>query len=300
MTPPVSDSVASSSDPKVLAGYQDATTLTRRAAKNFYYAFCMLPADQHRALCALYAFMRQTDDLGDADEPVDHRRDALARWRDTLDRVLTDGPNDQDAAWWHAFADMARRFEVPPLFFHAVIDGCETDLTVTRYASFEPLNDYCYNVASVVGLACIRLWGVPDDRADAAAEACGIAFQLTNILRDVVEDYGRGRVYLPQDDMALFGVTDAMLQGPPADPRFISLMHYEIDRARRYYQEAASLAGHLPPPGRAVLRVMTGIYRGLLERIARDPSRVLRGRTRLPRWRKWAIVAAALPTRFAR
>jgi phytoene synthase len=285
----------SSPPPTLAESYAYCERLARREAGNFYHAFRLLPRPQRRALCALYAFMRVADDLSDDPGPTPERRAALAGWRSALDHALVGQPSH---ALHPALADTVARYHVPPQYLHDVIDGVCMDFDTTRYATFDDLYKYCYRVASAVGLACIHVWGFDRDEAKGHAEAAGIAFQLTNILRDLAEDAGRGRVYLPQDDLRRFGYTEAQLQRREQDDHFRSLMRFEVDRARSYYEASRPLEALLHRPGRAVFRVMSQTYRGLLEEIARRDFDVFRERVRLSRWRKLAFVLRALPVRW--
>jgi phytoene synthase len=269
--------------------------LARREAANFYHAFRLLPAEQRRAMCALYAFLRLADDLADGPEPADERRSSLAMWREQLAGALH---GDYRHSVHPALHDTVRRYGVPAAYLEAVLDGVEMDLDVGRYAAFADLYGYCWRVASAVGLACIHVWGFRDQRALPCAEAAGVAFQLTNILRDLGEDAARGRVYLPEEDLARFGYgADELSQGR-RDARFRALMDFEAERARRYYAAAAPLVELLRPAGRAVFLVMLRTYRGLLDEIERRDYDVFRERVRLSRLRKLWLAARALPARW--
>lgn len=285
-----------SSPPSTLAeSYAYCERLARREAGNFYHAFRLLPRPQRRALCALYAFMRVADDLSDDPGPEAGRRAALTGWRSALNHALAGQPSH---ALHPALADTVTSYHIPRQYLHDVIDGVCMDLDTTRYATFDDLYKYCYRVASAVGLACIHVWGFDRDEAKAHAEAAGIAFQLTNILRDLAEDADRGRVYLPQEDLRRFGYTEEQLQQREQDEHFRALMRFEVDRARSYYEASQPLEALLRPPGRAVFRVMSQTYRGLLEEIERRDFDVFRERVRLSRWRKLAFVLRALPVRW--
>ncbi len=223
---------------QLTASYTYCRRLARRSASSFYYSFWLLPRPQRSAMHALYAYLRQTDDWGDSSEPLELRRAALVRWRRSLERSLG---GQFDDPLWPALVDAVRRFEVPPELLFAVIDGVEMDLDRTRYQSFEELAEYCHRVASVVGLACIHIWGFRDDAALEPARRCGLAFQLTNILRDLKEDADRDRVYLPQEDLDRFGYTVADLKRGVRDERFRSLMQFEILRTEELYRQAAAV-----------------------------------------------------------
>jgi phytoene synthase len=269
--------------------------VARRAAGNFYHAFRILPAEQRRAMCALYAFMRVADDLADGPGDPGGKRRLLEGWRRQLDAAL-------DGAYHHplhpALHRTVARFGVPRVYLDAVLDGVGMDLETSRYRTFAELYRYCYRVASAVGLACIHVWGFRDARATDYAESAGVAFQLTNILRDLGEDAARGRVYLPQEDLDRFGYRAEELARGRRDGRFRELMAFEAARARSYYDAAAPLAGLLPPPGRAVFLVMLRTYRGLLDAIVRRDYDVFSGRVRLSRLHKLWLAARALPVRW--
>jgi 15-cis-phytoene synthase len=282
------------------ASYDFCVELSRREARNFYYSFLVLPGDRRRSMCALYAFLRRTDDLADAPGPVEQKGPALEAWRRDLDEAL-----DGRAEAWPgllALADSVRKHEIPARYLHDVIDGVEMDLSPRPFATFDDLALYCYRVASVVGLSCLHIWGYRSDggRAEALAESCGVALQLTNIIRDVREDALNGRVYLPQDELARFGIDPAELAAPRPTGRVRALLEYQGARAYEYYRRAEPLASRVDPVGRPVLSAIVGIYRALLDEVVRRDYDVLTSRVALPGWRKLAITARSLGARFAR
>jgi 15-cis-phytoene synthase len=275
--------------------YTYCERLARREAGNFYHAFRLLPRDQRRAMCALYAFMRVADDLSDAPGDPESKRGPLEAWRAQLDRALAgEYTHRLHAALHHA----VRTYAIPREYLVAVLDGVCMDLAPVRYDTFADLYGYCYRVASAVGLACIHIWGFADERALKHAESAGIAFQLTNILRDLGEDAGRGRIYLPTEDLARFGYTPEQLSRGERGEAFRALMGFEVARARSYYEASRPLAGLLQPPGRAVFQVMTRTYRGLLEAIERRDYDVFSRRVRLSKWHKLMLALQALPVRW--
>jgi phytoene synthase len=247
----------------------------------------LLPSAKADAMHALYAFLRVTDDL--TDEPGDEatKRADLARWRCRLDAALADTPSHRCHV---ALAHTVRTFGIPPAYLHAVLDGCETDLTPVRFKSFEQLHVYCYRVASVVGLSCVRIWGVKPgvtwEQAEPLAEAAGYAFQLTNVLRDLGEDLSRGRVYLPSDEHARFDCPPEKWGEAASADRFRELLKFQVARARAYYQQSEPLAELLTPEGRNVFTLMSRAYRGLLDRVEAAGAGVLTRRVRLSWWRK--------------
>lgn len=279
-------------DDSVPQSYEYCQKLSRETAGNFYYAFLTLPVEQFRSMCALYAFMRITDDLGDSDESVDVRTVHLKKWRESLSQACDAGKFDHPLL--PALADVIRRTGLPRHYLTDVIDGVEMDLLPVEYSTFAELERYCYHVAGAVGLACIHLWGYHDDRARESAIACGTALQLTNILRDVKEDAALGRVYLPREHLSQFNLSPDDVRTQACDERFRKLMQFETELAKSYYTRAAELFGYLDPPGKPILETMLGIYGGLLRKIARAPERVLQQRVSLSRWRKLAIAGQAL------
>jgi len=268
--------------------YEWCEGVARTQAKNFYYSFLLLARPKRRAMCAVYAFMRYCDDLSD-DEGIPDRAAAIARWRDGLTAALQGRAGEH--AVWPAFIDTVARYKIPHQYFFDMIEGVSSDLEPRRIATFEELYGYCYHVASVVGLTIIHIFGFEDRRALELAEKCGIAFQLTNILRDVREDAGKNRVYLPAEDFARFGVSAETLQ--PRD-RFLKLMEFEANRARDYYQQAAPLVGLIDEGSRASLRALIGIYSRLLDRIVESNYDVLERRIRVPTWEKLWVLARSV------
>jgi 15-cis-phytoene synthase len=259
--------------------------VARSQAKNFYYSFLLLSKPQRRAMCAVYAFMRYCDDLSD-DEGIPDRPAAIARWRTDLAAALAGRAGDH--AVWPAFVDAVTRHKIPHQYFYDMIDGVTSDLEPRRIQTFEELYDYCYHVASVVGLTVIHIFGFESQDALLLAEKCGIAFQLTNILRDVREDAEKNRVYLPAEDLARFAVSPVTFE--PRE-RFIQLMQFEAQRARDYYRESAPLVGLIDARSRASLRALIGIYSRLLDRIEASDYDVLARRVRVPTWEKlWVLM----------
>jgi len=269
--------------------------LARQQAGNFYHAFRLLPTDQRRGMCALYSFMRVADDLTDTSGATEEKRAAVESWRRQLHEAL-------GGRYSHplhpAFHETVERFQIPVAYLEAVLDGVGMDLDTNCYETFADLYQYCYRVASAVGLACIHIWGGTTSRAAALAESAGIAFQLTNILRDLAEDAGRGRVYLPREDLARFGYSEDELGRGIRDGHFAELMRFEVARANGYYDTALPLADLLPPAGRAVFLVMLRTYRGLLDEIVRRDYDVFSTRVRLSRLHKLWLAARVLPLRW--
>jgi 15-cis-phytoene synthase len=275
--------------------YAYCERLARRHAGNFYPAFRVLPRGQRRAMCALYAFLRISDDLTDGPGDQEEKRLALSRWRRDLDRTIAGVyTHPLDAA----FHDTLVAYRVPREYLDAVLDGVEMDLDAARYPTFGDLYRYCYRVASAVGLACIHIWGCSREDAKAYAEKMGIGFQLTNILRDLSEDAARGRVYLPQEDLERFGYTSEALSRGDKGDHFRELMRFEVARARSYYEAGWPLARLLPPAGRAVFLVMARTYLGLLNAIQSRNYDVFSSRVSLSPLHKAGLVLRALPVRL--
>jgi 15-cis-phytoene synthase len=262
--------------------------VARREAKNFYYSFLLLPKAERLAMCAMYAFMRYCDDLSD-DENVADRAASIATWKSDLECALNGRAPEN--ALWPAFMDTVTRYKIPHEYFFEMIEGVSSDLEPRRVQTFEELYDYCYHVASVVGLTIIHIFGFEDPDALKLAEKCGIAFQLTNILRDVKEDAGKDRVYLPAEDLARFGVGAEELGAGTVSPKLRELLRFEAARARGYYKESAPLVAMIHRQSRASLRALIGIYSRLLDKIEARDYEVLEQRVRVPNWEKVWILA---------
>jgi phytoene synthase len=272
--------------------YSFCERVARTEAKNFYYSFLLLSRPQRQAMCAIYAFMRYCDDLSDA-EGVSDRAGAIARWEQDLESALAGAAPEHPL--WPAFSDAVARYRIPHEYFRAMIRGVSSDLEPRHIQTFQELYDYCYHVASVVGLTIIHIFGFDDPRAIELAERCGVAFQLTNILRDVREDAEHGRVYLPAEDLQRFGVKTGELSGAAVSPALQSLLAFEAERARGYYSESEPLLDMVHSGSRASLRALIGIYSRLLERISSSGYEVLRERVRVPAWEKiWILARCAI------
>jgi phytoene synthase len=278
----------------VEASYAYCRRLARRRAKNFYYAFVLLDRPRRDAMCALYAFNRQCDDISDEPERFGHRspRQALLAWRGELEAALAGNPSEHPV--WPAFQDTVRRFEIPHRYFHDMIEGVMSDLEPRRIRTFEELYHYCYQVAAAVGLSVLYVFGFESSEAPALAEKCGVAFQLTNILRDVQEDAARDRIYLPEEDLVRFGVEAGQLRDGLMTEPLRRLLHFEAVRARGYYAEASRLVDLVHPRSRASLWALIRIYSRLLDRIEEADFDVFSRRRRVPLWEKCAIVLQAM------
>jgi len=262
--------------------------VARAHAKNFYYSFVLLPREQRDAMCAIYAFMRYCDDL--SDEPG-ASIEPLERWRSALVDALA-GTFDAYPGW-PAFHDTVARYRIPHEYFFQVIEGVKSDLEPRQRATFDDLYRYCYQVASVVGLSIIHVFGFDSPAALPLAEKCGVAFQLTNILRDIGEDAARGRVYLPTEELDRFGVSAADLAAGRRTDAFVSLMQFQVARARAYYSESAPLIDLVHKRSRPGLRALIMIYSRLLERIEERRYDVFSRRVSLSPVEKCWITARA-------
>lgn len=268
--------------------------LTRRASSSFPLAFRVLPPAKRDAMTVLYAFCRATDDLVDGPGLMVAKKAAVRAWRDRLREALNGHYSHRlHAALHHAVIT----FGIPAQHLLEVIDGVEMDLEPVCFATFEELQTYCYRVASAVGMACLPVWGTTCDATEPAT-AAGIAFQLTNILRDLGEDRDRGRVYLPQEEMDQFGATPDRWDDPVHRVAFRNLMRFQTDRAREFYHRAESLDHLLSPDGRAVYGVMSGVYRRLLSEIERADYDILGHRVRVPRRTKAMLLLSAWPRKW--
>jgi phytoene synthase len=313
---------------QLTAAYGVCRSISRRNARNFYYGFLVLPREKRDALCAVYAFMRHADDI--SDDPglsASERRARLAAWLDEFRRVTSGGPTDDPVLI--ALADTQYRYAIPPALLETLVEGTATDVEVPAretgrdppeqatgnrqegdgeretgnaltFATFDDLYRYCYQVASVVGLVSIRIFGYRDAAAESLAERLGIAFQLTNIIRDVKEDAAMGRVYLPLEDLEKFGRSpaelvsasqDAAVQGSPyAGLEFRPVLEFECQRARDYYAAADQLLPLIDDDSRPALWTLATIYRSLLEKIAARGYDVFTERVRLTTAEKLVIL----------
>ncbi len=282
-------SMRSVMSPDLTAAYQRCQEITRRSSSNFYYAFRLLPLPRRQALFAVYAFCRFIDDIADDDTRRDPSQ-MLQRWRDELHAAFDGRPTHPIGV---ALADAARRFPLERQHFLDLIRGVEMDLSHRRYDTFDALYEYCYLVASTVGLLCIAIFGHRTDSARQFAVDLGIAFQLTNILRDVEEDARRGRIYLPLEDLRRFDCSEAVLMSGQYSNNVGALMAFECGRARAYYLRAA---GALAPQDRLSLapaEAMRSIYERLLDRIEARHFDVFEGRITLSAYEKLTLALTA-------
>ena len=286
--------------------------IARRAAKNFYYGFLALPSEKRNALCAVYAFMRHADDISD-DSVLDisAKKQRLTQWLDAARQVFSGHATDDPVLM--ALADAQKRFSIPIELFEKLVYGTSLDLEIPPASAeapailcttFEDLKQYCYYVASVVGLVCIHIFGYEDKKAEILAEDCGLAFQLTNIIRDVQEDAAMGRIYIPEIDLGLVGLnaanfSSAALADPAAAQQIRPALEYEADRARKFYESGKWLMELVHEDSRGALWVLVEIYSRLLKKIVERNYDVFTERVALSTWEKLRVLARGFVYRIA-
>ncbi|PRX45911.1 farnesyl-diphosphate farnesyltransferase [Prauserella shujinwangii] len=274
--------------------YAECERITREQARNFSYGIRLLPPPKRRALSAVYAFARRVDDIGDGDLP---RAEKLAALDEARTRLHSLDPASDDPVL-AGLADAAERFGLPLGAFDELIDGCRADVLGTSYDTFDELHHYCRCVAGSIGRLSLAVFGSRDPRRDErTADDLGIALQLTNILRDVLEDRREGRIYLPAEDLRKFGCTlqlDERGRFSEAEDDLLPLLEYQAARAEEWYDRGLRLLPELDSRSRACCGAMAGIYHRLLRRMALRPRSILHGRTSLPDWEKAVVAARAL------
>ena len=284
--------MASSASREALAeAYAECRRVTKREARNFYFAFLTLPAKQRRAIYVAYTFCRYCDDSVDAEGT---HAEKLQRIEDLRSKLAQAYAGNANQPLFVGLCDVADTYSIPEQYFQEVLNGVESDLVKTRYADFEELRAYCYQVASVVGLICIHIFGYRGgEEAHRGAIDLGLAMQLTNICRDVREDWEFGRVYLPRDELDRFGVTEADLRDRAVTEGFGDLMQFQIDRAREYFASGRRLLPCLSPRSRACPAALGLIYGGVLNKIEAAGYDVFRERIGLSKAAKLGLMARA-------
>lgn len=307
-----------SSPVSVASSYRNVRRISRRSGSNFYRSFWLLPRNKRAAMCALYAFARTTDDLGDCEQPSALRAKQLDWWRKTaainligegpLDQVVLPegvldlGPHRDTRGWpvdlhrrahevFPALRDAVQRFQIPSRYLLEIVDGVLADQQKTRFDTYEQVEHYCYLVASAVGLACLHIWEFEGPLPTAAAIDCGLAFQLTNILRDVAEDAGRGRIYLPRQHYEQHGLSEDDLLSPRGDDRLCCLVLDEVERAKRLFESGWRVWDSLHTDGQPMFSMMWRTYHKLLNRIAEDPGSVAVRRIQLTTTERLGLVS---------
>jgi phytoene synthase len=274
------------------SSYRYCRRIARAAARNFYYAIYLLPREKRNALCALYAFMRQADDISDLPGDEHQKQAQMAAWREMLDTALRGEYGDHPAA--PALHDAVTRYGIPAKYLHDLITGTEMDLSTRQFADFAALQNYCYHVAGTVGLCCVHVFGFADSRVPELAERLGLAFQLTNILRDVKTDFRMGRIYLPQEDLACFSCRENDLGGARLTPALEQLLRHTGARARAAFDAGRELLPLVARDSQPALWTLIRIYRELLAEIERRGYDVFSGpEIHLPRTAKLAIMLRA-------
>ncbi len=273
---------------KLELAYAHCERITKTEARNFSYAFRTLPPRKRRAIHAAYAFCRLCDDVADGDDTLKEKQRRLGEIRHTVRNGLN---GDGAGPVFVALEDTADSFDIPVDYFEEIVDGVEMDLTVTRYQSFDDLREYCYKVASVVGLVSIQVFGYQEPVAKDHAIDLGLAMQLTNILRDLREDAARGRVYLPLDEVQRFGYSERELQDGVINDPFRALMRFQIARAREHFDRGKQLFTLLSPQSRACPAVLHAVYNAILDRIEAADFDVFQKRIGLSSRQKWLLMA---------
>jgi phytoene synthase len=295
----------------VAASYAECHRIARAARSNFYYAFYLLPKPKRDGLAALYAFMRLVDDVADIGETLETTQRGLAKWRAVFDEAVTGRSQFFDGTAvtplgehlygelevLPALVDTMRRYNMPARYLHDLISGAEMDLTVKSYPTFDRLREYCYRVAGTVGLTCTHVFGYSDPRALDLAERLGLAFQLTNIIRDVHEDAALGRVYIPDEDLTRYSVSPEDFSRNEATLGVRELLRFEADRAWRIYEECSELLDLVDADSRSALWLLVRTYSALLARIESVDFAVFGERLRLSKAEKMILIARA---RFGR
>jgi len=295
----------------VAESYAECHRIARAARSNFYYAFYLLPKPKRDGLAALYAFMRLVDDVADIGETLETTQRGLAKWRAAFDEAVTGRSQFFDGTAvtplgehlygelevLPALVDTMRRYNMPARYLHDLISGAEMDLTVKSYPTFDRLREYCYRVAGTVGLTCTHVFGYNDPRALDLAERLGLAFQLTNIIRDVHEDAALGRVYIPDEDLTRYSVSPEDFSRNEATLGVRELLRFEADRAWRIYEECSELLDLVDADSRSALWLLVRTYSALLARIESVDFAVFGERVRLSKAEKMILIARA---RFGR
>jgi 15-cis-phytoene synthase len=270
------------------AAYEWCEGVTRREAKNFAYGIRLLHKPERQAMSAVYALARRIDDIGDGDDAPEEKLTGLQHVRKDIDPI---DPRTNDPVLW-AVADAARRYQLPMECFGEIIDGCEMDVIGTSYETIDDLVKYCRNVAGSVGRLSLAIFGTDHPKeAVPLADSLGVALQLTNILRDVVEDRSFGRVYLPRADAERLSCAPD-LTGPASD--VARLVEFECGRAETWFEEGLQLLPLLDGRSRACVSAMSGIYHRLLRRIEGNPIAVTQGRVSIPTWEKLSVAVRSL------
>ena len=261
--------------------------ITRERAKNFYWAILTLPKDKRSAVYTIYTFARRCDDIADSSWEISKKKDHLQRERENLNRLYG---GDRRGKLYEALGKVVEEYGIPRTYFEQLIRGVEMDLTKERYETFKDLKVYCFRVASVVGLALIEIFGYNDTKAKKYAIDLGLGMQLTNIIRDVAEDYRRGRIYIPEEDLDRFNCDFTEVDASGVNPQFRELMDFEAARARDFFRSGKKLFAYLSPRARACPAGLYGVYNKLLAKMEASGWQVWSERTQLSTVRKVSAV----------
>jgi len=275
--------------------YQHCREITFREAKNFYFAFITLPSPKRRAIYVAYAFARMCDDIADGSDSDSVKRDQLQQVRESLNAAYRGLP---DGLLFIALADVAMRYNVPEQYFHNLVSGIEIDIWKSRYSTFTELEEYCYGVAATTGLICGEIFGYSDVIAKEYAVDLGLAMQLTNILRDIKEDGERNRIYLPQEEIRIYGYSEDELLRGIINEQYLSLMRFQYQRARSHYEKARNILPLVPLRSRACVAILHGLYSKLLDRIRDCDFDVFSRRIRLSNREKLLLTTQLWLTNF--
>ena len=281
---PDSKYIRQADDHTLHVAYEHCNRITRHHSKTFFLASSLLPPDKRQAARSLYAFCRITDDIADANQPADERRERLDGWRTLVMNTYTNPLTDNPVAL--AWTDAQRRYNIPHGYAEQLIDGVARDLTQTRYQTFEDLAGYSYGVASTVGLMAMHIIGFESQVAVSYAVRLGVALQLTNILRDINEDWQAGRLYLPQEELTAFGLSEADIDAGVTDERWQAFMDFQIERAHRLYDESWRGIYMLHADGRFAIAAAADLYRAILDDIQDNNSDVFTRRAHVGTWGK--------------
>ena len=261
--------------------------ITKERAKNFYWAILTLPKDKREAVYTIYTFARRCDDIADSSWSLSKKREHLEQERKNLDSLYQGTPRGK---LYRALKKTVDQYDIPRTYFDQLIQGVEMDLTKDRYSTFEDLKIYCFRVASVVGLALIEIFGYKNSEAKKYAIDLGLGMQLTNIIRDVAEDYDRGRIYIPKEDRDKFNCDFSEIDSDGVNSQFRKLMEYEAERAREFFRSGRKLFGYLSPRARACPAGLYGVYSKLLEKMEASGWQIWNQRTQLNTIKKVSAV----------
>ena len=275
--------------------YAYCQRLTKKEARNFYFAFITLPKHKRHAIFAVYSFARIADDIADGSKSFGQKKELLEKLREDLHSAALRKANHPI---FIALSDVISNFNINPELFDQLIDGVEMDLERSRFLTFNDLSLYCYHVASVIGLISIEIFGYKDERAREAAKSLGIAMQITNIMRDLKEDFLADRVYIPTEDLEFYGYSEEDLKNSVINENFLNLMHYQAQRARQFYKSGSELFQYINPRSRACVVVLHGLYLRLLDKLENEKFQVFEKKVRLSSSRKLIVMVKLWITSF--